>query len=141
MRDLINLIETDDPRAIFRLGLCDAMAIALHRATHLPLGIWRGFFPDEFGNDDESEAYEDCHAVIVVSFDPPKWIDVDGVHSGEPDNCYFTNPVTRIGLIPATEQEVAEAFSSFDLEEAHVARATAYIANDPRLSRLIAQQK
>jgi len=134
MRDLIDLVETQDSRQVFRLGLCDAMAIALHRASHFPLGLWRGFFPDEDGDGDE--AYEDCHAVVVISFDPPKWIDVDGVHSGEPDNCHFTNPVTRIELVPASEDEVIEAFSSLDLDDAYIAKATAFIASDPVLSKL-----
>lgn len=138
MRHLITLCEAvDDPRRVYRGGMCDAMALALHDLTRLPLGLWRGFFPDEYG-DEEDEGYEDCHAVVVISFDPPRWIDVDGVHEGEPDNCHFAQPVTRLQLVPATKQDVRDAFTMEHFKPAIVRQAKQFIAADPVLSKLIA---
>lgn len=123
---------------IFRHGLCDAMAIRLHETTGLPLGLWRGYREDDQGEPGD-EAYEDCHAVAVISFDPPRWIDVDGVHDGVP-NLQFGEPVDRVALVPASETEVREAFSAYDdgVEEG-LALASAFIETDALLHEAIAQ--
>lgn len=121
------------------MGLCDGMAVALHHRTGLPLGLWRGYFPDP--DDEDNEMYEDCHAVVVISFDKLKWIDVDGVHVGMPD-CRFTEPVTRVELVPATEDVVWEAFTAFDdTRQESLRRANAFINQDQRLLSLINNYK
>lgn len=128
IRTTITLLENQIRAEIFRTGLCDAMAVALHRKTKLPLGLWRGYYPDDDGEEGE-EAYQDCHAVVVKSFNPPVWIDVDGEHNGEP-NCLFTVPVTRVELEPATEEEVLSAFCIDDsTHEESLKKAEEYLKN------------
>jgi hypothetical protein len=131
--------ESVDPKSKYRQGFCDVMALALHSITKLPLGLWRGYYPDEFG-DEGDEGYQDAHAVVVVSFDPPKWIDVDGIHDGVPSNLNFTEPVTRVELVPASKKDVASAFTAEHLDRKAVEAAKTFVLNDPKLKYIMKQQ-
>ena len=123
---------TKDSRAIYRGGMCDAMAIALHDLTKLPLGAWKGSYID----DDDEEQYEFCHVCIVLSFQNQEWVDVDGIHS-ERANCHFTFPVDKIELVPISRQDAAGLFTMEGVSTEDVQTAKAFIASDPRLSWLI----
>ncbi len=103
MRKFIDLMEN-----IYKMGMCDAMAIALHQKYGYPLGVWRGFFPDEYGEDGE-EAYEDAHMCVILP--DGKWVDVDGVHQGTPPNLIFNENIHRIELVKISEDEARYIFS------------------------------
>ncbi len=131
---ITELLETSDKRSVYRTGMCDAMAIALHELTGLPLAAWRGTFFDEVFDE---ESTEDCHICVVVSFNATKWIDVDGVHTGIPKNCFFNNPVTEVNLVPITKNDAAMTFSSDGVTPDEVGQAKDFIKNDPMLSSIV----
>jgi hypothetical protein len=114
------VIENADPKSKYRTGLCDVMAIALHRLTHLPLGVWAGVYYDDFM---EEEALEYCHLCVVKSFENLIYIDVDGTHQGKPNNCRFDNHVTEIKLIPVSLEEAMSIFTSEVIDEFEIQRA------------------
>jgi hypothetical protein len=129
--------SASDPRRIYRMGYCDAMALALHRKTGLPLGLWAGFYPDEDG-DEGDEGAEYAHACVVVTFEPPVWIDVDGLHRGVPDNLHFDNSITRVELVEASQGDVEAAFSVFDDHlQAASEQAEDFIAGDAELTATV----
>jgi hypothetical protein len=129
------LNESKDPRSIFRTGLCDAMAIALHEITKLPLGVWRGTYIDDY---DEEEAYEDCHMCVVVSFPQHKYLDVDGIHTDMP-NCYFSNQITEVNLVPISRQEAIHTFTMEGVTVDDIEDAKSFIKNDPTLNNIISK--
>ena len=133
----ITEIVSTNKKSRYRTGLCDIMALAIHELTTLPLGLWRGIFDDDFG-DEGDERYEDCHAVVVVSFDPPSWIDVDGMHYGEPVNCIFSEIPKRLELVPASRDEVEQAFTTEDFNNKEFNIAKQYILSDDTLRKLVA---
>lgn len=125
----------EEERVSYRMRQCDVMALALHRATGLPLGLWRGFRPPPDGAGGQS--VEDCHAAVFLSFDPPRWIDVDGLHDGVPHDLSFTAPVVRVACVEATEDDVAEAFAlRRDGIEESLRAARGFIERDGALSDL-----
>lgn len=130
---ITELLETRDSRSVYRTGMCDAMALALHEITKLPLGIWRGIYIDDF---DEEEAYEDCHMCVVISFKTQKYLDVDGIHTGVP-NCYFSNNVTEVKLMPLTKEEAVETFTMCGVDSGDIEKAKDFIKNDPMLSSMV----
>jgi hypothetical protein len=120
------------------------MALALHNATGLPLGVWRGFFPDEIGgclddkiNECVLEGYEDCHAVAVLSFHPPRWIDASGIHVGEPENARFSREITRLELMPASIEEMKELFTTEGVRDIDINKAEAFIRKNKALGSVI----
>ena len=135
MREWINIVtEVSDPKSKYRYGYCSSMAIALHRLTGKPLGIFRGFFPDDFGEEGD-EAYEDAHAVLFLGNN--RWADVDGIHVGVPPNLHFNEPVELVEIVPSSEREVHEAFSTEEMDEADIKNAQEFALSDPKLSSLI----
>lgn len=129
MREIIQIVEGSDPLRMFRMGYCDAMAIALHERYGFPLAVWRGFFPDEFG-DEEDEAFEDAHMCVVLP--GGRWADVDGVHSGQPDNLAFNEPVERIELVPISREEAEFAITPSGVEPETIELAKQHL---PELSK------
>ena len=115
----------------FLRGDCDGMALALHDATSLPLGLWRGVYAHEDGDLD----YENCHAVVVLDYAGLQWADVNGVQQGLP-RCGFLNRVRRVELVPATAQEVREAFCcDVSWQDTSFALARQYLRENPALLR------
>ena len=132
----IDEIVSTNKKSRYRTGLCDVMALAIHELTNLPLGLWRGIFDDDFG-DEGDERYEDCHAVAVISFDPLSWIDVDGIHHGEPDNCVFSEIPKRLELVPASKDDVEQAFTTEKFSNKEFNLAKQFILSDEPLRKLI----
>jgi hypothetical protein len=134
MRDLINLVE--DKRRRYRMGSCDAMALAIHEVTGLPLGVFRGYFPDDQGEEGD-EAYETCHAVAVLDWDLPIWIDVDGRHKGMPENCVISVPGSDIRLEMIFPDDLRYEFSMSGVTDAEIDAARAFIAADPQMMSML----
>jgi hypothetical protein len=85
------------------------MAIALHRLTGLPFGIWAGKYTIDGG-----EVWEKAHAVVIVGPAIPKWMDVYGVRRGQP-NLGFAHKVSEIRLLPASEEDIRTAFTTCEI--------------------------
>lgn len=133
----MKLFETIDS-SIYKIGLCDLFALALHDLTELPLGGWAGIYIDDI---DDEEATEFCHVVGVISFENKEWVDVDGYHKGEPKNCIFNNPdIIRLELLPLSREEASQVLSMCDIEKEYnqeYKKALKLIKNDPKLSRYL----
>ena len=122
------LLEQVNPSS-YRTGMCDAFAIALHNLTKLPLGSWTGFYYDDL---EEEYVPETCHVCCVKSFDKLEWFDVDGLHQGKPDNCYFVNEIEYIKLLPISVEEAHYIFSMEGVSEEQIKVAKEYILADPK---------
>lgn len=127
------LVEQVDVKSKYRTGLCDVMAIALHRITSLPFGVWVGVYYDDLFDED---AYEYCHLCVVKSFEQEIYIDVDGIRQGKP-NCHFVNKVTDVKLIPVSLEEAMSLFTTERISETDIDNAISFIKKDPTLSKLI----
>lgn len=95
-------------------GDCDQMALALAQATGLPLGLWvtRGSDP----MDSEETWDEPVHAVVVLDFDRPVWVDVDGVHEGVPPHLSsLRDGDWAWALLPSAATEVEEVFTMLEI--------------------------
>lgn len=131
---MVKIFEVVDNKRQYRVGMCDIFAIALHNLTDLPFGAWGGKYYDEYTEEDE---WEYCHLCVVLDFQTPKWADVDGVHSGKPQNCYFNNPVENIELVRVSRQEAEEMFTACPIDDSSIKQAEDHIKSDPELSRLV----
>lgn len=139
MREIIDLLEAlglieEDPKRIYRLGMCDAMALALHQLTKLPLGVFRGYFADYDG----TMLWDDYHAAVVVDWKTPVWIDVAGVHHGIMNLPDFGNRQdVEVKLDPVTAEEMHEIFTTEGVTQDQIDEAIAFIENDPTLSEIV----
>lgn len=124
------LLETAD-KYQYRTGMCDAFAIALHHLTKLPLGAWTGFYYDE---NEQDYATETCHVCCVKSFEKLEWIDVDGLHRGTPENCYFANKITEIKLLPISAADAAYLYTTTGVSPEEIQQAQNFILSDPNFS-------
>lgn len=127
------LFESSDLKTTYRTGNCDVMAIALHNLTKLPLGVWAGTYFDDYIED---YVYEYCHLCVVQSFKEKIWIDVDGIHHGNP-NCYFQNKIESLELFPIQKNDASQIFSMCDLESSDIRKAEDIILQDNNLSRFV----
>lgn len=132
----MRIYEIAQNKSIYRSGMCDAMAIAMHEITQLPLGGWQGTYTNDY---DENET-EFCHVCVVLSFKDKKWMDVDGIHTGVPDNCYFNNTVETIDLVPLSTEDVKYLYTMVGVSETDVEQAKKFIDKDPVLSKLVSSQ-
>lgn len=124
------LIESVN-KSTYRTGMCDAYAMALHNITKLPLGAWTGFYYDDL---EEEYVPETCHVCCVKSFDKLEWVDVDGTHQGEPDNCHFVNNIEYMKLVPISVEEAQYIFTMEGVSEEDVKTAEEFILSNPRLT-------
>lgn len=117
-----------DPSSIYRLGMCDALALAAHRLTQLPLALWSGTHFD----DVEQEHWSEPVHAVVVDYEQQRWFDVDGWHEGltPPDNLVFDGIVFGITLEPATPAEVMEVFTTEGVTEEQIEQAQAFILSN-----------
>lgn len=132
-------------KSLYKSGLCGEMAVALHELTGLPLGIVSGRFTVDqnmvdkpgsmyFDDDVGSTQYENCHAVVVVSEN--SWLDVDGEHSGVPDNCMFTSKnIEDVIIRKAGREDVEAAFSMLGFDEQDIKEAKDFIQSQPWFQR------
>lgn len=117
---------------LYRQGRCDAMAIALHRVTGLPLVAITGQRKDGKGGWCNEQAH------VGVSPGEERWIDVDGLHRGIPkDRLMFLRPPDRIRLLPTTEKVVRTLYTRSGVPESEVTLAIRFIARDPTLRELV----
>jgi hypothetical protein len=123
-----------DGKSIYRAGMCDAFAMALHQLTKLPLGAWTGYYYDDF---EEDYATEISHICCVKSFDQIEWIDVDGLHRGKPKNLYFNNKIESIKLVPISEEDARYVYTMEGVSEMDIKKAKQFILSDPNLSKLM----
>jgi hypothetical protein len=127
-------VNESDSKSIYRSGMCDAFAMALHQLTKLPLGAWTGYYYDDF---EEDYATEISHICCVKSFDQTEWIDVDGLHRGRPKNLYFNNKIESIKLVPISEEDARYVYTMEGVGEMDIKQAKQFILSDPNLSKLI----
>jgi hypothetical protein len=127
-------VNESDSKSIYRSGMCDAFAMALHELTKLPLGAWTGYYYDDFEEEDSTEI---SHICCVKSFDQIEWIDVDGLHRGKPKNLYFNNKIESIKLVPISEEDARYVYTMEGVSEIDIKKAKQFILSDPNLSKLI----
>lgn len=109
-------------------GMCDVMALALNRITGKPFGLWAGKFHDE--DSEEGFSYEFAHACIVSDFASLAWIDSEGTHSGIPEALAFDSDVFEVVLLPATENDIREAFTCETIKECDVLEAMRFVRDN-----------
>jgi hypothetical protein len=133
----------------YKSGLCAEMALALHEATGLPLGLISGAYTVTqemvdrkgsmyFDEDVGQTHYENCHAVVIVSQKAKAWLDVDGEHKGLADaDCLFQTdsqrgaPIEEVVLRRVSREEVEDAFSMGGVEESAVEEAKEFLLSQP----------
>ena len=49
---IVELLEQKSDASLYRSGMCDAFAIALHDLTNYPLAAWGGTYYDDFDEED-----------------------------------------------------------------------------------------
>lgn len=105
----------------YRVGMCDAAALAIHQHTGWPLALWVGWYTDP---DEAEPYYEAAHAVVQDPRVEGRWWDVDGCHDGTPANLVFEQKIERVELMACTEEEVRYAFAAMEgVSDADVAQA------------------
>lgn len=114
-------------------GNCDVMALALHRLTGKPMGLWSGKFIDE--DSDDGIGFEYCHACIILGDD--KWMDVNGIGHDIPGGLYFNMPITEVVLIPSTELEIRDAFTCCEIDEESIQAAMDFALSYQPLSNCV----
>jgi hypothetical protein len=122
-----------DPRRRYRQGLCDAMALALHRLTGLPLVLFVGQTKDrDWGGWCEEPAH------VAVSPGKGLWIDVDGLHRGLPKGrLLFIRKPERVRMRPSYVEEVRYIYSLNGVPEEEVEEAARFALQDPQLHALV----
>ncbi len=107
----------------YRLGMCDALALAVHDHTGWPLALWSGELEDDL--DDEEETWVQAVHAVVVDPETGRWFDIDGFHPAEevPSNLYFESEPISIFLEPSTVEDVTFAFSMSGVTEDEKIRA------------------
>lgn len=126
-------------RRLYRQGHCDAMALALHRVTGLPLVALTGERRDPKGG----WCREEAHVAVAVRHQRnegalTRWIDVDGIHQGIPSNrLLFLRPPDRIRILPITEQRVRFLYTKSGVKEAEIFQAMDFISKDESLMKLV----
>lgn len=116
----MNEEESQDIARTYRLGMCDAAALAIHQYTGWPLALWVGWMHDP---DDDEPYYEAAHAVVCDPRVPGRWWDVDGHHDGTPSNLMFSQGPDRIELLDCTVEEIRYAFSMGGVEDDSIEQA------------------
>ena len=123
------------PRQAYRQGLCDAMALALHRLTGLRLVVFVGQTKD---HDQGDWCEEPAH--VAVSPSKGLWIDVDGLHRGVPkDRLRFMRKPERVRMRPSSAREVRFIYSLKGVPEREIEEAVRFAFQDPLLSRFVWQ--
>lgn len=133
----------------YKSGLCAEMALALHEATGLPLGLISGAYTVTqemadrkgsmyFDEDVGQTHYENCHAVVIVSEKAKTWLDVDGEHKGLTDaNCMFQPdsqrgaPIEEVVLRRVSREEVEDAFAMGGVDDTAVEEVKEFLLSLP----------
>jgi hypothetical protein len=106
----------------YKSGNCDVMALALHRLTGFPMGLWGGRY-----KEDGEDHLEFAHACVLLEGEG-EWADADGSHSDdEKPDVSFSHAVDHVGLRYATEMDVRTAFTTEDIPEEQIGLAMARV--------------
>jgi hypothetical protein len=111
---------------VYKSGMCDAFAVALHRKFNWPLAVIRGYY-----EWDDEEYFEDAHAVAIPS--RGQVADCVGIRpqSEAIDSCFFSNPITRKELVLVSEKEMMGLFTMEGVSEADIVQALKHIESHP----------
>lgn len=116
-------------------GFCDAMALALHRMTGLPVALWRGRYYDDWNDE---YAFEVAHAVVILDRDAQRYADVRGIQEGPSPDLQFNEPVDRIELVEAGVEDVRYAFTCEGVSHEDIQEAARFAREHPPLAYFIA---
>jgi len=126
-------------RRLYRQGRCDAMALALHRATGLPLVAIMG----ERQQPNGRWCREPAHVAVAIPWSEnrsgiPRWIDVDGEHKSIPkERLMFLRKPERVQIVPVTEKRVRFMYTRSGVPASQIAEALDFIAKDETLRALV----
>lgn len=135
-----NPTALEQVRARYRMGMCDVLALAVHQHTGWPLALWSGEFEDDMG--EPGDVYTQPQHAVVVDPDSGSWFDIDGLHpAAEQPSLFFDAPPLKILLVPASPEEVAEAFTTQDIEPAQLQRALSDLESLGLLATLPARRR
>jgi hypothetical protein len=135
--------DTVDPRTIYRMGRCDAMALALvARTSAVPALViaHRNLPSDEWSEPDKPETEEIVfHAVAVLDKRKESWLDVDGIHEGFTlDGTVYDVRADRIEFRVVDVDEVRRAFAfAQGTQDEEIEEADRFIDQDPVLSAAV----
>jgi len=117
---------TPERRRKYRQGLCDAMALGLHRLTGLPLVKIVGF---------RRRCEEPAHAAVKAG---EWWIDVDGLHQGVPTaRLTWLRKPDRIAFRPSSVEEVTHLYTVSGVPESEIQTAIKDALEDSTLAPII----
>ena len=122
---------TPEKRRAYRQGRCDAMALALHRLTSLPLvkivGLRRG--------RGSTWCEEPAHLAVKAG---RHWLDVDGLHQGVPkDRLTWLHQPEKIAIRPSSVEEASNVYALKGVPEREIQNAMKDALGDPKLRELI----
>lgn len=125
-------MTNEEDKNLYRSGMCDALAIAISRRLGLPLGMIGG---ETNPGSEDGPKFQPCHAVAVLDWSMPRWIDVDGLHTGfEGANVFLIGRVDHVRIIEASEEDILRRFSVSGLTEDDIAAAEAFLDSDEKLA-------
>ena len=118
------VLKESNKCSYYKRGMCDAYALALHRKTNYPLYVVRGYYWDDWS---EEEAYEDAH--MVVKKQDNVYLDVDGEKNYNEliSNSMFTNKVEKVDIVPISYNEALYTFTMEGVSEEDIKEAEDYI--------------
>lgn len=115
------------------------MALALHRATGLPLVAIMG----ERQQPNGRWCREPAHVAVAIPWSEnrsgiPRWIDVDGEHKSIPkERLMFLRKPERVQIVPVTEKRVRFMYTRSGVPASQIAEALDFIAKDETLRALV----
>lgn len=109
-----NADEHEDQRMEYREWQCDVFALAAHRLSGFPMGVWC--------------TQAQSHACVLLG---DAWIDAYGIHCGKPTEDNWTLHRVRTG------EALQELMGHETTHEALVQDAEEFILTDPELCRLL----
>jgi hypothetical protein len=128
MTEMSARVPPDDAtRSLFLRGHCDAMAVALHRITGLPIVLIGKEYVDT--DADGETCFEPCHLGVSPSIPSATVLDASGL--GRLDDlaaslCFSTAQPGRIIMRPISERECRETFTVEEIPETLITEATAF---------------
>jgi len=130
---------TPKRRRYYRQGHCDAMALALHRLTGLPLVKIVGLRTNRSPRRKKGENWCEEPAHIAVKAGR-YWLDVDGLHQDVPAGrlAWLRKP-DKIAIRPSSVRETTFTFSLHGVPEDEIFTAMKDAIDDPVLGDLIIQ--
>lgn len=118
------LLKESNKCSYYKRGMCDAFALALHKKTKYPLYVVRGYYWDQWNDE---EAYEDSH--MIVKKGDNQYLDVDGEKNYDDlvENSLFANEITKVDIVPISYNEALYTFTSEGVSDEDIEEAEQYI--------------